>query len=130
MRTRRSLRWVWLGFGLCTACGNQGLLDFDVNVATQIPPTVTRLSPSVARAGDLVTIFGMGFSMVAADNFILVGTSSAVASSYALVSPPATGELETLTFTVPNAVATGVTSLLVSVYDNVSNGDILLTVTP
>lgn len=125
------MRWRVLPLAfVCVACGSGVPLDFDEAVPTQLRPIVTRVAPAAARAGDAVTIFGMGFTAEPAQNTILVGGATTVATGYALVSPPAAGEIEQLTFTVPTTATVGATTVSVFVFENGSNHDIAFTVTP
>jgi hypothetical protein len=127
----RRLFIMGLALGSCAvmSCGNAELRHFDERVVMQFPPTVTRVSPTSAKAGDTVTIVGIGFSVIPADNIIQVGSSVTVAQTYALTATPAEGELEQITFTVPVDVGIGAASLALSIYDNTSNANIAVTVT-
>ncbi len=128
------MRWMTLTWlGLIAACGSvngESVLFFDPNVSLQTIPVVTRVTPTTGRAGDTITIFGLGFSIVPTDNLVVLSNTSIPASAYALVDPPVTGEIEQLTFTLPADSAIGDTSVVVNVYENSSNSDVLLTVTP
>ena len=112
-----------------TGCGSgNGATEIDASIATQSPPVVVRVNPTSGHAGDAVTIFGLGFSAQAGSNIVSIGATSTTASSYALVNPPAAGEIESLTFTVPSGAATGANSVFVTVFENTSNTNIQFTV--
>lgn len=114
-----------------SACGSgEPVDDFDASVATQAPPLVTRINPNNGRAGDTITVFGLGFSIAPGNNIITVGGSSTAATAYALVNPPAAGEIESLTFTVPAGATAGATTIFVTVLDNTSNNNVPFTVNP
>lgn len=112
-------------------CGSNSETNlFDASVATEAPPIITRIDPTSARAGETVTIFGLGFSNGAPNNIVTVGGVSTSATAYGLVNPPAAGEIETLTFTVPTNATTGASSIFVTVFDNTGNTDVQLTINP
>lgn len=115
---------------LCTACGNSLPLELEESVATQLTPIVSRVVPNTGKAGDSITILGMGFTASAPENIILVGGTTTSAATYALVTPPAAGEIEQLTFTVPATAAVGATTITVTVFDRISNSDVAFTITP
>lgn len=113
------------------ACGSESdPFDFDPSVSTQALPYVNRVEPTSGQAGDTVTIFGFGFSVAPANNTINIGKRSAIAATYALKDPPSTGEIETLTVTIPSGAETGAAPVFVTVFDWTSNSDIQLTVNP
>lgn len=132
MPTAMSMSRVLLCMTLfcCATCGNVDELVFDPQVATQLPPVISRVDPTHGRAGDSITILGFGFSLVPEENIVHCAGTTALADSYSLVIPPVDGELEQLTFTIPATAATGVTTTFLSVYDNTSNADIAFTVDP
>ncbi|MBI2345658.1 MAG: IPT/TIG domain-containing protein [Deltaproteobacteria bacterium] len=117
---------LFLTFG----CGNAPSVEFDESVPAQLSPIVTRVAPVAGRAGDTITIFGFGFSAEAQQNIVVVGGSTAIATAYALVDPPAAGELERLTFVVPSGAAVGATTIACNVFEQASNGDVAFTVNP
>lgn len=128
------MRWsALLLIGMLIGCGSAAddrVEPFDASVATQVAPVVTRISPTIGRAGDVITIFGVGFSVIPEDNIVLFASAAALALSYNLASPAGSGEVEQLTFVIPTNATTGTTSVIVNVYDNSSNSDITLMVTP
>ena len=113
-------------------CGSEAHLDFEANIATQLPPVITRIDPSTAAPGDTVTIHGFGFSVVFVDNLILIDDAIVPAESYALNSadPAVAGEIEMLTVTIPSTTAAGTYNIALAVYSNTSNSSVTLTVTP
>lgn len=115
---------------LLVACGNAVPTEFDASVATQLAPIVTRVTPATGRRGDTIAIFGLGFSVEALQNIVLLGGATTVAATYNLANPAAAAEIEQLTFTVPAAAALGATTVTVSTFDRVSNSDVAFTVTP
>lgn len=104
--------------------------EFSEDVPTQTYPIVSSVTPTTAARGATVTINGMGFSSAAPVNVIIVGDTAISASTYGLVAVPTSSEIEFLTFVVPTGAAIGINSVDVVVYDNASNSDITLTVTP
>ena len=118
-------------FSLILGCGSgSDTAEINASVATQSPPVVTRVNPTSGRADDTITIFGFGFSSQPGINIVSVGATSTTASSYALVDPPAAGEIESLTFTVPSGAAAGANSIFVTVFENTSNTNVQFTVNP
>lgn len=134
-RRCRTLRGCFclLGVGhlLILGCGSgNGATDVNSSVATQTIPIVTRVSPASGSSGSTATIFGFGFSAQPGANIVSVGATSTTASTYALVNPPAAGEIESLTFTVPSGATTGANSVFVTVFENTSNTNVQFTVNP
>lgn len=78
---------------------------------------MTRVSPSSAAAGAAVDVIGVGFSLVAQENTIIVGGVSTLASSYRVTEE---GE-EVITFSIPSGVSSGESPLLVVVEGETSN---------
>lgn len=105
-------------------------MPFDESVATQLAPVVTRVAPATGKAGDTITIFGVGFSIEPPQNIILVGGATTTAATYGLVIPPTGSEVEQLTFTLPATSAVGATTIAVLVADQASNNTVAFTVTP
>lgn len=128
------MRWsALLLIGMLVGCGSAAddrVEPFDASIATQVAPVVTRINPASGRAGDIITIFGVGFSVIPEDNIVLLTNAAALALSYNAVAAAREGEVEQLTFAIPTNATTGITSVLVNVYDNSSNSDITLTVNP
>lgn len=110
-------------------CGSIGDF-FDATVPTQTDPFITRISPASAKAGDAVTVFGMGFSAAAALNIVVVEGVEVAADSYTLLPSPSGNEVESITFTVPAGISTGAHSIYVIVIDNPSNTNVSITITP
>lgn len=128
------MRWaVVLCAGLCAGCGDatsERVEPFDPAVATQVTPVVTRIAPVTGRSGDLMTIFGAGFSVVPEDNIVILSNTVALAASYAATAAGTPGEVEQLTFTIPSNTTIGTHAVTVNVYEHTSNGNVTLTVTP
>ncbi len=85
------------------------------------------ITPATARAGDDVTIQGVGFSLVAAENIILIDGSSVVAISYNLTGDD--DSPESIVFTLPASLPAGDFTIQVMVAENVSN-EIHITLNP
>ena len=88
------------------------------------------INPANASGGEVVTVRGFGFSMIAAENIIIFGEEAISAESYELLDNPTSDEIEALTFTVPADSELGEQALLVLVGDNTSNNSVSLTVEP
>lgn len=118
-------------FFLIAGCGSgeESNDGFDPSINTASPPVITRVNPTSGRAGDTITIFGLGFSSGAGNNIVMVGGASVSAGTYALVNPPVAGEIEQLTFVIPTGATTGAGNLLVTVLENASN-TVTFTVNP
>ena len=124
----RSLLFILVCVGF-VACGSESN-DFGRNVPTGAPPTVNSINPANASGGEVVTVRGFGFSMIAAENIIIFGEEAISAESYELLDNPTSDEIEALTFTVPADSELGEQALLVLVGDNTSNNSVSLTVEP
>lgn len=111
-------------------CGSEEGLVLDTSVSTSALPYVNRVSPAAVQAGATVTVFGFGFSNEAPSNIIVTAGVSATAATYALVSPPTATEIEQITFVVPAGATLGVSGVSVTVFDNTSNNNVLLTINP
>ncbi|MDO8527648.1 MAG: IPT/TIG domain-containing protein [Deltaproteobacteria bacterium] len=117
---------------LLVACGSASdtTPGFNASVSTQAPPVILRVSPLSGTAGDTITLFGFGFSSVAAANIVVIGGAGTSAATYALVNPPTNGEAESLTVQVPAGAIVGADGIYVIVFENTSNADVQFTVTP
>lgn len=125
------MRWlIIIVLVLAASCGSGAGSSFPSDVPTDLTPVVSRVEPNTGAVGDIITIFGYGYSTSTADNIVIIGAAAVSATGYALVDPPSPTEIETLTATIPEGVETGENSVAVLVYDNVSNQDITFTVTP
>ncbi len=113
-----------------SACGQSSGPGLDPTIATNTFPLLTRVAPTAGKPGDTITLFGSGFSEVATENIVNIGGATMQATNYALVDPPAVGEVESLTATVPAAVPVGIQSIFVIVFENTTNTDLTFTVTP
>jgi hypothetical protein len=114
---------------LFAACGGT-TETFPSDVPTQAPPIVSSVTPTSGKAGDTITINGLGFSSIAPNNTVVIGGVGTSATSYAILNPPTATEIESLTATVPVGAAVGASSVLVIVYENASNADVMFTVNP
>ena len=116
---------------MLTFVGCGGVGDFlDSSVPSQTDPIITRIAPTAARAGDVVTIFGIGFSAAAPLNIIVIGSVEVAADSYTLLAAPTGSEVESITFTVPAGLTVGFSSIYVVVIDNPSNENLTITINP
>lgn len=112
-------------------CGSESdPTSFDDEIGTQSPPYVNRIDPSNGNAGDTITIFGFGFSSVPANNTVQFGTEAISALTYDLVLPPAPGEIEKITFVIPDGTQAATSSLAVTVFENTSNTNVQMTIDP
>lgn len=101
---------------------------YDSTVPTQSYPVISRIAPATASAGDTVTLFGFGYSVVPEFNIISIEGVEVFADTYSLLSPPVSGEVESLTFTVPAGLTAGAHNIFVIVCDNPSNTNLALTI--
>jgi|GEM_PF-1279801 hypothetical protein len=113
---------------LVAACGSP--FAFPPDVPTDSPPIVSRVEPAEGSPGDMVTIYGFGFSFTVANNIVIFGDAASVATSYRLLDSPTSTEIEAIEAPVPNEAPEGEVPVVVVVYENVSNADVLFTVTP
>lgn len=113
-----------------TACGGATDPLFEAHVPSGAPPIIQRIAPTTAASGDELTVFGVGFSVVPAENVLHIGEATVVASEYAVVASGAEGEAEALTFMVPPQVVVGEHTVFVTVLANASNANVELTITP
>ncbi len=106
------------------SCGTETSVDSS-NVPTGSLPLVLEIKPDTASTGTVVTVSGLGYSIVPQENIIHFGDTSVLAESYDIVPGR-----EELTFTVPSDAATGSHNLLITVLEEPSNADMIFTVTP
>lgn len=128
-----SKRWLLLGLFLLggSACGDlTGTDPVGAEIPSGAPPVITRLDPESAAAGSELNVFGVGFALHAPLNVLSIDSYSLLASEYTLLAAPADGEVEQLTFTVPDDIAAGEYAVLLIVDGSPSNGDLSFTVTP
>ena len=109
------------------ACGSPVAFPSDVPIDS--PPIVSRVDPTEGSAGDIITIFGFGFSIVAPNNIIVIGDAASAATSYRLLESPTSTEIEAIEAPVPDQATEGETPVVVMVHESVSNADVLFTVT-
>lgn len=121
---KRTLEMI---FVLMLLAGCAGSSDFASNVQIDSPPVISRISPTTAKAGDTVTIFGFGFSSAPAVNLVSLESAITPAASYNLLQNPTSTEIESLTFVVP-AMPAGTFGVMVMVGDDVSNSNVVITI--
>ena len=97
---------------------------------SQATPVLSSVTPATAAVGSTIALRGAGFSAVAQENIVWLGTQSAMASKYTLLSPATSAEIEEIQTTVPSSLAPGTYNIIVQAGDNLSNNNISLTVTP
>lgn len=117
-------------FLLLSSCGSDSSITFDVSIPSQNAPIVTRVAPANGKAGDVIAVFGVGFSVEASNNVVVFGNISTTATNYGLVAPAAAGEVEQLTVTIPAGATVGANSVYVNVFENTSNTNISFTINP
>ena len=110
------------------SCGSSGDA-YDSTVPTQMPPYVNRVDPAKGKAGDVITIFGFGYSSIYPDDIVTIGSVAASAGSYNILDGSTAGEIESLTVTVPVGATVGVNDVFVTVFGNTSNANVTFTVT-
>ena len=106
------------------ACGTQSI-SLDSNIPSGSPPVVFEINPSSAPAGTMVTISGLGYSIVPPENAVHFGDTVTLAETYDIV-----GGAEQITFTVPADATVGSFNLLVTVLGEPSNADLIFDVLP
>lgn len=89
-----------------------------------------RISPDSGAPGDSITVYGVGYSIIPNENLLFIGQGASAATSYDLVTNGQPGEVEQLTFTVPNESLPGTQPVILLVNDNSSNADVTFTVLP
>lgn len=110
------------------SCG--GSSDYNPNVPTDSPPIVSRAEPSAGKAGDVISIFGLGYSIAYPEDIVVVGGAATSATSYRLLDNPTANEIEAITFIVPEDAEIGEGPIYVQVDGNSSNVDVSFTVLP
>jgi len=126
----KQARIIFLLLFLAGCGSSDDLIGFDASVSTGTVPIIERVNPNNGQVGDTITIFGLGFSNAPVLNNITVGGAAVTASAYALLDNPANGEVESLTFDVPEGAATGEDIIFVTVFENTSNAGKKFTVNP
>lgn len=114
----------------CGAGTGSDPLSLDSTVVSGVVPLIISVTPAAGRAGDLITINGLGFSVDPPANIVTIGGSATTAASYALLDPPVNGAAEAITCTVPAGAAVGADGLFVTVFQLTSNANIPFTVQP
>lgn len=114
--------------GICS-CGGGSSYTYSDDVPTDSPPTINRVDPSSGAAGSQATLYGFGFSFIAPNNIITMGTYGTPATQYTLLPNPTSTEIESLDFTIPSELAPGDYAIVLVVDGNPSNADIIFTVT-
>ena len=112
------------------SCGGSGADPYPNDVPTHSPPLVTRIDPAIASAGDTITIYGLGYSIIPEYNLVTFGSISAVADSYDFLDPPSDGEFEIITVVIPDDADPGINPVMVTVHQTTSNDDVSISITP
>ena len=111
------------------ACGGSAS-EFSDDIPTELPPIVSRVEPLEGPSGTEIKIYGFGFSVNIPVNVVLIGGQAESAVNYELLPDPTDTEIEMLTASVPEGAAEGPSPVVVIVYENVSNQDVVFNVTP
>ncbi len=129
MRKLISYMIVLVACSYLHACGGNGPM-YNSTVPTQMPPYIDNVAPASGSPGDVITIFGFGYSAQAPSNVISFGSFSASATAYTLIPNATSNEIESLTVTIPAAATPGVVPVYVTVFGNTSNANNTFTITP
>ncbi|MBI5299294.1 MAG: IPT/TIG domain-containing protein [Deltaproteobacteria bacterium] len=130
---KRVLLGIFLIVPFLSGCGGADSpagLSTDSSVVSGVSPIVISVAPTSGKAGDAITISGIGFSINAPANIVSVGNAATQAVSWALLNPPTNGAVESITFTVPSGATAGAGGIFVTVFELTSNADVQFTVTP
>lgn len=103
--------------GILFGCGVAGRPQPTSNVVSGGLPFVTDVEPAAASPGETLTVNGRGFSYIAPENVVAVGTSSGTAEAYEVTEDGT----ESLVFTLPEDAVIGDSELLVIVEGRASN---------
>jgi hypothetical protein len=101
-----------------TACGGSG---GDSSNTTTTQPVLIAAVPNTAKAGDTVTLQGLGFSFTFNENIVLVGNETTQALSHQFINTTPGGANEEITFQVPPNAAVGGNTITVLIDGAVSN---------
>ncbi len=118
--------FIVLGAGIA-ACGGRGR-TFSDDIPTQSFPRISRVDPAAGPAGSVIRIYGAGFSDVAANNVVIIGSASTPATDYSLANPATSDEVEVLTATVPADLAAKVHPVTLLVHETASNNNKTFTI--
>ena len=110
-------------------CGEEAISDISASI-TEAPPNLSSVTPATAAQGATIALRGSGFSVVAQENVVWIGTESMVATNYLLLNPPTSSEIEEIQATLPASLIPGTYAVIVQTGDMMSNGNLNLTVTP
>jgi hypothetical protein len=88
---------------------------------TTSQPVLIAAQPNSGKAGDTITLLGVGFSVVINENIVLVGNVTAQALSHQFINGP-NGASEEITFQLPSTASLGAGTIEVLVGETVSNG--------
>jgi len=102
-----------------SACGGSGGGSSTTSTTSQ--PVLIAALPNSAKAGDTVTLQGLGFSFTFNENIVLVGNVTTPALSHQFINPTPGGADEEITFQVPSNAAVGGGTITVLVDQAVSN---------
>lgn len=115
---------------LTAACGGSTGLQVSDTIPSGAPPLVLRVAPASGAIGAEVSLFGVGYSVIPAENIVHLGDTAILAETYNPISSGQPGEAEQLTFTVPDDATLGDNSIFISVLGIPSNAELIFTVTP
>src|SRR4030095_2332859 len=102
-------------------CGNEDVGAKDPNVLTTQPILMAALPPQAAP-GALVTVQGVGFSIVPNENIVIVDAVSSQALTHDFLDPaPPHSALVDITVPVPPTAQPGLTELVLLVDEQPSN---------
>lgn len=104
--------------------------DFPPDVPTSSPPIISRVDPNAGSAGDLVTVYGFGFTVSIPENIVIIGSAPTSAIEYQLLANPTSSEIEAITARVPADAKLGEGPIYVQVHGDQSNSDVSFTVLP
>ena len=121
---------ITAAFLVLLVAGCSGTDAFQPDVPTDAPPIVNRADPNAGAVGDMITIFGFGFTTSIPENIVIIGGAAASANAYQLLANPTDREIEAITVTVPEGAEVGEGPIYVQVHGNQSNSDVSFTVTP
>jgi hypothetical protein len=86
------------------------------------------VDPAAGPAGSVIRIYGVGFSDVAANNIVIIGSASTVATDYGLANPATGDEVEVLTATVPTDLTAKAHPVTLLVHESASNDNKTFTI--
>jgi hypothetical protein len=102
----------------------------NLNIPSGTVPIIKRVTPDPGTAGGSIEVYGVGYSLVPAENLFHIGDAAVSANSYDLADPAQAGEVEVLSFILPSELLAGDYAVFVSVQGEPSNTDIHLAIEP